>query len=277
MATDLNELTKEVYARFGLAYYLSECLHSQLCITYASLGFRSPTDATRPRIEQKMKWAFAQMMGPLIEAIRDQVPPPCAAALSEALRRRNTLAHGFWFEKAHLMTTEEGLRGLDAELQDAATVFETADAQLMKVYEQVRLRVGITDEAVNRSMERLLAGETEPPLPNKRQPKKEERIVRAWTVPLNDRTNTVFETDDGLFLQLCEAGLGWSAHEQSATDWAISEKIQAHLPANIPTRPPASEPWRYNLRINSAILEVSKHTDSNTCSFRLRRPQKSRT
>ena len=75
MTPDLNELTKEVYARFGLAYYLSECLHSQLCITYVSLGFRGPKDAIRPRVEQKMKWASRQMMGPLVEAIRIAVPP----------------------------------------------------------------------------------------------------------------------------------------------------------------------------------------------------------
>lgn len=271
MTTDLNELSKEVYARFGLAYYLSECLHNQVCITHVICGFRGPKDATRPRVEQKMKWAYRQMMGPLVEAIRPHIPPECDALLAQALQRRNKIAHGFWSEKIHLMGTEDGMHSLLAELQEVSDVISAADAQLTQVYQGMRHRLGITDEAEKQCWDAILAGETEPPLPSKRLPKKEERILRVWIAPHDGGTSAVFETEDGLYLAPCEDGLGWSAYETQAPDWTIHEKLQSHLPANVGTKPPIKEAWHYDLRLKGAILEVSKPADSSTCQFRLKR------
>jgi hypothetical protein len=269
--TDLNDLCREVYARFGLSYYLAECLHSQLCVTYATIGFRSPEDATQPRIEEKLKWASRQMMGPLIEAVRSHVPPTCAESLVEALTWRNKLAHGFWFDRAHLMFNEQGLQQVLEELRQASAVFEATDEQLTTFYHETRNRLGISDEAVALAQERLLAGQTEPPLPTKRFPRKEERLLRAWRYTVGERRATVFEAEDGLLLQLCESGLGWSSHEKPGLDWSTDEKLQAYLPATVRTKPAAPEPWKYELQLKGAVLEVSKPADSDTVQFRVRR------
>lgn len=269
--TDLNDLCREVYARFGLSYYLAECLHSQLCVTYATIGFRSPADVTRPRIEEKLKWAFRQMMGPLIEAVRSHLPPTCAASLAEALTWRNKLAHGFWFDRAHLMFKEEGLQQILEELRQANVVFEGSDEQLTAFYHDTKCRLGISDDAIAQAQGRLLAGQTEPPLPAKRLPKKEERLIRAWQYLVEGRRATVFECEDGLLLQLCDSGLGWSAHEKPGSEWATDEKLQAYLPATVRTKPPANEPWKYDLQLKGAVLEVSKSAGSDIVQFRLGR------
>jgi len=57
------ELIKEVYARFGLAYYESECLHKELCIVHAIASFRSKSDITCPRLEEKLSYAFSLTLG----------------------------------------------------------------------------------------------------------------------------------------------------------------------------------------------------------------------
>ncbi len=38
-AESIEELTKDVYAQFGLAYYLSEVLHRSLCNAFAIATF----------------------------------------------------------------------------------------------------------------------------------------------------------------------------------------------------------------------------------------------
>jgi hypothetical protein len=47
-----NELIKEVYARFGLEYYHSECLHKTLCHIYAVALFQDSRYITRPLLEE---------------------------------------------------------------------------------------------------------------------------------------------------------------------------------------------------------------------------------
>lgn len=267
MTTD--EAAKEVYAQFGLAYYLAECLHAQLGITYAYLGFRSPTDATRPRVEEKLQRASRMTMGPLIEVIKEHAPA-CRNALDRALTWRNRLAHGFWYDRIPLLYTDQGIPQVLAELEEAKAALGEADRQLSAFCEPLHARLGITDEAVQHAQAQLQAGITEPLHPTQRLPKKEERIVRVWRIPVGTRWQAVFETEDGLLLATCESGLGWSAHDIVKPDWIPDAKLQAYLPATVATRPPLTGPWQYQLTFKGATLDVFKPEDSDACQFRLR-------
>lgn len=190
--------------------------------------------------------------------------------LGEALAWRNRLAHGFWFERATLMFNKEGLAKILEELSLASAVFEKTDEQLTLFYHNTRSRLGISEEAFNQALGRLLAGETEPPLPSKRFVRKEERIVRAWRLNIGQNQATIFEAEDGLLLQLCESGLGWSAHDKPGDGWTVDEKLQAYMPANVQTKPTMAEPWKYQLSFKGAVLDVSKSADSDTIQYRLR-------
>ena len=66
-----EELIKEVYARFGLAYYFSECLHTQLCLIYTSGEYQDSSVITKPRVEEKMKYAFSLTLGSLKNEIQN--------------------------------------------------------------------------------------------------------------------------------------------------------------------------------------------------------------
>ena len=55
-----DDLIREMYARFGLAYYReSECLHRGLCIVLAWTGLPSQDLITRPRVEERLAQAFS--------------------------------------------------------------------------------------------------------------------------------------------------------------------------------------------------------------------------
>ena len=53
-----DDLIREVYASFGLAYYLSECLHRELCMILAWPELPSRDLITRPRVEERLAYAF---------------------------------------------------------------------------------------------------------------------------------------------------------------------------------------------------------------------------
>ena len=58
-----DDLIREVYARFGLVYYLSECLHRELCMILAWSELPSRDLITRPRVEERLAYAFSLTLG----------------------------------------------------------------------------------------------------------------------------------------------------------------------------------------------------------------------
>src|SRR5687768_9265405 len=97
--SDMNEpseeLIKEVYASFGLAYYHSECLHRELGNTYSFLTFSEPSHLTTHRAEEKMAFAYSLTLGKLVEELKDLLPNDLYNKLELAVEKRNFLAHHF--------------------------------------------------------------------------------------------------------------------------------------------------------------------------------------
>lgn len=146
-----ESLIKEVYARFGLAYYLGEVLHRGLCYIYALISFEKPEDITRPRVEEKIAHAFSLTLGQIIRETEDLLPSELNEQLDLALEKRNFLAHRFWFERIHLMYNEQGLLQMLQELDKIGQLFNGLDEKVNKYFEPRRRELGITDEMINRN------------------------------------------------------------------------------------------------------------------------------
>src|SRR5450759_1969652 len=92
-----DDLILGLYARFGLAYYQSECLHRELCFTYACSGLPSPDMITRPRVEEQLAHAFTLTLGDVAGRLKGVLPAEMTTQIQEAVDVRNFLAHHFWF------------------------------------------------------------------------------------------------------------------------------------------------------------------------------------
>lgn len=125
-----DDLIREVYARFGLAYYLSECLHRELCMILAWSELPSRDQITRPRVEERLAHAFSLTLGDVTARLERVLPAELRGDLREAVDRRNFLAHQFWFERAHLMFSVEDIRALIAELNEDAELFDRLDTKI---------------------------------------------------------------------------------------------------------------------------------------------------
>jgi hypothetical protein len=272
-----EELIKEVFAQFGAAYYQSEVLHRGLCNIYALATFDKADDITRPRTEEKLAVAFSLTLGQMVEKTKELFPSDLQQRLEVALDKRKYLAHHFWFKRSPLMFSEQGLLELRQELLELTDLFSELDEAITEYFKPKLQAMGLTDELIQESFDKLIAGEPDEPLISQRLLKKQERIVRAWDVKVGDNLIAqIFETEDGCLWQFCDVGLGWTRFEKPAPDWAINERLQKYLPANINPRPPIAEPWNYQFNLaKGAVLWVKRGKREKSYTWGIKAPSKS--
>lgn len=251
----MEVLIKEVYAQFGLAYYLGEVLHRGLCNAYALLSFDKLNDITRPRFEEKLVYAFALTLGQIIGELEVFLPSNLNEELRVALAKRNFLAHHFWYERIHLMSNEHGLTRMLNELHETSQFFEELDQKVNDILKPRRIELGLTDEVIANLMGDLSSGIADDPILSQRRLRKQERLVKVWDVKITDSLLTqIFQMEDGSLWQLCDIGLGWSRFEKPAPGWQENQLVKEFIPANINPRPSIARPWEYEFSLKKQMI-----------------------
>jgi hypothetical protein len=272
-----EELLKEVFAQFGDAYYHSEVLHKELCNYYALTTFDKKEDATLPRIEERFVVSFSMTLGQIVEKTKELFPSDLKQRLEEAVEKRNYLAHHFWYERSPKLYSGQGLIELRQELLNITDIFSELDKAIIEYSEPKRKTMGVTDELLQVSLNKLIAGEPDEPFITKRLIKKHEHIVKAWNVKLeNDLATLIFETEDGCLWQLCDIGLGWTKFDKPTVDWIINENIQKYLPNIIDPRPTIIMPWNYEFNFgNGVVFCVKRGNREKSYSWGIKKKTKS--
>ncbi len=268
-----NEIVRELYAQFGLAYYNSECLHRGLCIILATCDLPSRDLITRPRMEEKLTHAFSLTLGEIVRELNGKLPDEYIIELNQVINARNYLAHHFWFERSHLMHNSDNIRYLINELDRYSKLFCRLDDKITQLFESKQSELGLTDDLINKHMLKILSGYPEDNLPEKnitrelkKKLKRKQRLIRVWEFSLpKDGKPLIFETDDGYFWQLCDIGLGWTRYEHVEPNWVEHPIIKPYLPANINPRPKDAKPWNYEFKLsNEAFLWVKPGKQKGT-------------
>lgn len=276
-----DDLIRELYGTFGLAYYQSECLHRELCMIFAWSGLPSPDLITRPRVEERLAQAFSLTLGDVAAKLKDVLPPELSREVREAVDTRNFLAHHFWFERAYLMFSIDHVRQLIVELDGYAELFDRLDTRVIAWSEPMRRALGFTDEMVQDSLRRTLSGEPGEPLPDRQTVRefgkkldRRQRLIRVWQFALDDgRKPLVFELADGSLWQLSDVGLGWTKSKEIGPTWTEHPAIKPHLPADIVPRPESTAPWDYEFTLaNGAVLWVKPGRQKQTFRWGVRTP-----
>lgn len=274
-----DDLIREMYARFGLAYYQSECLHRGLCIAFAYTGLPRRDLITRLRIEELLAQAFSLTLGDVATRLETVLPAELTGDIRAAVATRNFLAHHFWFERAHLMFNVNNVNQLISELNGYAEIFDRLDTRVDEWSEPIRQRLGLTDEVLGASLERILAGEAEEPLLDKQAVRelekklnRRQRLVRVWEFSLDDGLKPlIFELADGSLWQLSDVGLGLTRFQKIGPTWTEHPAIKPHLPAEILPRPKHVASWNYEFRLsNGAVLWVKPGRQKATFSWGMR-------
>ena len=158
--------TREVYAHFGLAIYLAQCLEHGIvnALLYAKLMPKElkrykrrrplPFDRTgfESRFDLFMEQNFDQTIGALVRLLRETttVPANLDAELIEAKDARNFLAHGYFRDRAEAFVSRVGRASMIAELERLQKLFVHADDELRAVVEPFAAQSGFTPEVLDR-------------------------------------------------------------------------------------------------------------------------------
>lgn len=249
-----DELNKEVYARFGLAYYNSECLHRELGNIYTILTFKESSDITTSRAEEKMAYAYSLTLGKLLIELKELFPEDLYERLAYGVEKRNFLAHHFWYERNYLTFSNKRMLQLIEELSELSDLFSGLDEELQNHFRPKWEKFGITEELLNETLQQT-KGKPLDPLPVNRKLQKVEEIIAVWDVPVDDKKLAlVFQTKDGCLLELCDIGLGWSHFSNVGSNWKPNEKAQSYLPIRINPHPKNAQGWNYEFDLGKGIV-----------------------
>jgi len=149
---------REVYARYGLAVYLAQCVERQLALLLATRYGPDIEGMTPQQYNQLLDSLFQQTFGALMVTLRETVtlPVEAEARLRRVLERRNWLIHNYFWERAGHLLTPAGRAKMIAELEALADEFEAEHQRLLTISRNWAKEHGVTEERLQAELERLI-------------------------------------------------------------------------------------------------------------------------
>ena len=155
---DESYQTREVFAHFGLAMYIAQGLERTLGIALATVYGPGSQKITRSQYDDLLESNFRKTLGRLITHIRETVElsEELERMLSEALEKRNWLAHNYFWDRAKTFMSKEGQHAMIEELKETVYFLTDVDSRFMEIIEQWGEKRGVTKEVLDRMMEELM-------------------------------------------------------------------------------------------------------------------------
>ena len=158
-----SEEVREVFARYGLAIYQAQCLERQLSIILATKYGPGPARISEKELDENLEVLFSRTLGHLVSEIRilAELSEEEEGRLREALRKRNWLVHGYFWDRAVEFLSESGRASMLRELNEAADVFNALDELFTNRTMEWGATVGITEQSVDQELQRLIRDQNE--------------------------------------------------------------------------------------------------------------------
>lgn len=152
---------KEVYTQFGLVMYQVQCFERTLAILLITAYAPDLQKITRSQYEELLGRYFQRTLGNLINQLREfvTISRQLETTLSRALQKRNWLVHHYFWERAITFMREDGRESMIEELRGIAQFFEDIDSKLTTIVEEWARKQGITEEAIQRRIQKLIDSE----------------------------------------------------------------------------------------------------------------------
>jgi hypothetical protein len=164
-----SDQTRDVYAHFGLAVYLAQCLEQSI---FLHLMFVDHFPKAISKHWSREEWAAAfdsfesrelsQTLGKLIRRLKEAGQPTesIRTRLEDALRKRNWLVHGYFSDRATHFFSERGRSSMIEELQAAQAVFRHAAHEIDSVTRPIAHKYGLTDHVWDEMMKQMIQEST---------------------------------------------------------------------------------------------------------------------
>jgi hypothetical protein len=138
-------LSREVYARFGLAVYASQVLEHGIVNLVVWSGVRDGSYRAYEETETANAELFRQTLGSVKKILLSRRPDVghLDELLLRAVRLRNFLAHQYFRQRAAAFLTEAGKHQMIEELEKATAFFEDVDAKIDPLTMQIIEAIGV--------------------------------------------------------------------------------------------------------------------------------------
>lgn len=155
---------REVFARFGLAMYFSQCLEIQIGLMLATMFNRQFLSVPYEDRDALFDKSFSNTLGRMMWILKKDklVSPTLESRLERAVGVRNWLAHRYFYERSREFPSHEGREAMISELQCHAHFLQETDVIFTELMKKWRRHIGVSDEDVSAEMERFLS-ETDRP------------------------------------------------------------------------------------------------------------------
>jgi hypothetical protein len=166
MPEPLNEeqyLSREAFARYGLALYHAQCLEKTLAIIL-TIAPDKDLSMTPAQIDYEMDETFNKTFGDIIKELKTMfknLEDKLVNRLEAALLLRNRLAHDYWWENAVAIMRLDGKKAIILEMDKTTMEFMELDAIFMDLLMEQRRMLHITDEMVEQMAEKTKQGAVE--------------------------------------------------------------------------------------------------------------------
>jgi len=142
---------RELFGRYGLAMYHAQCVEKSLAILTSCVFHREFLRSSIEVREEIQSQSFTKTLGLLIHKLGAQIiiPPNLNNNLLDALRKRNWLAHDYFYDRAHDLLSPYGNEKMIEELTNLYKFFSDIDRHLMSIADSWSKKMGITEDIDN--------------------------------------------------------------------------------------------------------------------------------
>lgn len=152
---------RQIYALFGVTMYYIQCLERTLAMLEATVYNPNADKITREKYDIILEKNFTRSLGQMITQIKKSVdlPNDFEKKLADALKKRNFVAHHYFWNRAMKMSHTRGQEEMIAELSQLSTYFQEMDKELDSVLRKWGKAKGVTDTYIHRVMGDMLLSE----------------------------------------------------------------------------------------------------------------------
>ena len=161
---DKSEHCKDVYAHYGLAMYLAQCVEQSIFQMIMMFDFfpknvpkKLPFESWVAEFDGFDSLMSKKTMGQVIGKLKtlNVLNENAENMLQESLKRRNELAHRFFVDHGLSFVSELGREKMIRELQEHQKHFEKMEDSLVPIVKSVMDKYGFTEDMLRKAEEEL--------------------------------------------------------------------------------------------------------------------------
>ena len=151
---DYARQNREIFARYGLAMYNSQCLEQQIALMLSSMYNESFLQVTPEERDSFFDKNIGKTLGAMARDLRlaNCLSEDLEVKMREAVKLRNYLAHRYFSERDKDILVEERREKMIIELQDWADGLKNLDNEFTDLLRSWLYRKGVSEEEIQKEI-----------------------------------------------------------------------------------------------------------------------------